>query len=264
MKSRLTLVVEQGTASLGRSLDLPPGRSTIGGRGSGAEIELADLPAGIPYVSIEGGADGWTLEELTSDVVRLDGRAPRRTNPLASGSRILLPRADGQGAVELVARIGRGAALPALPSLRQLYDGPGFYVLALLFMAGLAALYLAVFETGAPRAAPAPAPAALVEEMAALVLSQAPAAPLVALPGAPRNLAEARAHAAAAPDDAARRAVARAFGEDVVLRLSRARRLERLGLRAAARDAYSDVVVRLQSPDTTASRVALRALAQLD
>ncbi len=80
----------------------------------------------------------------------------------------------------------------------------------------------------------------------------------------PRNLSEARVSAASAPDEAARNAIARAFGQDIVLRYSEAQRLERLGLKDAAREAYSDVIIRIENPDTLTSQYALQALRRLN
>ncbi|SEQ35982.1 hypothetical protein SAMN05428995_10419 [Loktanella sp. DSM 29012] len=263
MPRNLILTVEHGTASTGRKLTLSDGRPSIGGRGSGATHELVDVPAGLVYLQFERSEDDWFVEEVTNGAARLNDGPLRRTNKLAAGNVLTLPRSDQAGAVQLSVRFKSERAGFTMPTAREFMDGPYFYGLALVCMMIAGLLFMAIQDqpgTGGEGLTPA-----IIEEEVIALLRDETGEVARDLPGGqPRTLQEARLALRGAPDAETRDRIAADYASEVIVLMSEARRLERMRLYDEARAAYSQVVTRVGDLDARVSQTALQALNRLN
>ena len=90
MPDLLTLLVKDGP-QIGQEISVPSEKLSLGGKGSGSEIELSGTPHGVQLAELKVMSGKWVIAEYMPKTILLNGRALKRKNFLKSGDEIRLP-----------------------------------------------------------------------------------------------------------------------------------------------------------------------------
>lgn len=90
MNQILKLVIQDGS-QVGQKIEVPSEKCSVGGQGSGADLELSGLPYGIKFVDLVLKGKNWTMVEFEPRSALLNQKQLKRRNKLSVGDEITLP-----------------------------------------------------------------------------------------------------------------------------------------------------------------------------
>jgi len=90
MNQILKLVIQDGS-QVGQKVEVPSEKCSVGGQGSGADLELSGLPYGIKFIDLVSKGKYWSMVEFEPRSALLNGKPLKRRNKLAIGDEISLP-----------------------------------------------------------------------------------------------------------------------------------------------------------------------------
>ena len=96
MPDQLSFSVLDGP-QVGETLTVTGTRASVGGKGSGADLEISGLPYGIKYIDLVQSGNVWSLVEFEPRTILINERKLKRRNKLSTGDIVWLPSlVDGQ------------------------------------------------------------------------------------------------------------------------------------------------------------------------
>ncbi|GLQ35945.1 hypothetical protein GCM10007939_22290 [Amylibacter marinus] len=90
MSELVELIVKDGP-QIGQKISIPGDECTLGGKGSGADIELSGVPYGVKFAELKQTAGKWILIEFEPKSILLNDQHLKRRNTLKNGDFIRLP-----------------------------------------------------------------------------------------------------------------------------------------------------------------------------
>jgi len=265
MAVKLTFKILDGP-QVDRVVEVKGPKCSVGGGGSGADIEVLGLPHGFKYVSFEQRGDRWSVSEFKPRTTLLNERHLKARNTLRNGHVVWLPsQASGQSirlemGLETVKTSG-GTPRFSLGKLSPaVLFGGGAYVLV---MVGAAAYFMAQ-----PDATPASAPLQFgeVRERIGADIENAArdeARKRPTLSDMPTNFRDLQSFLISDISEQRKLELSEAFKQMVERHFSDAWRLEQQSRFGEARAAYEKVIVIMGKHDLETTRLALERLSRL-
>ena len=265
----LTLQVKDGP-QIGQEINVPSDKTSLGGKGSGSEIELSGIPHGVQFAELKVVSGKWTIAEFQPRSILLNGRQLKRKNILKSGDEIQLPSLKkGQSIrykLDLVAQKKQKSTTESSgPKVKPLYLALGVSYVMLMVMVGL---YFVV--NGSNNSEPeaeigiVDVTSALNEDIAAIDMSVAIDSGNIALSNTPANFEELKKFLLSDMDAESKLAVQNSFKQRILKLFSEAWRLERQGRNVDAKEQYEKVLKAMAGRDLATPAIAMKRLNELN
>jgi len=260
MPEKLTLDIRSG-AMIGQRIEVTETELSLGGKGSSAGLVVSGVTYGVEVLELRQERGRWLLEEITTGLVRVNGKRPGRRNVLRSGDVFVLPgvRQDEPIEVEVILeKIKTGSAVPIdidLSGIKPQWVAIGLFYAVMLIGAGLV---LSADDDAGIRVARADVGETLRGEIAAAELTSVDG---VLFAPTPTRFDDVLVVMASTLPPEVKQAYVDAFVVQIESRFAEARRLSDLGLDREAADLYRDLVEMLQHGDLDTTITALRELA---
>jgi hypothetical protein len=265
MAVKLTFKILDGP-QVDRVVEVTGPKCSVGGGGSGADIEVLGLPHGFKYVNFEQRGDRWNVSEFKPRTTLLNERHLKARNTLRNGHVLWLPsQVSGQSIrLELGLETVKTSAGPSRFSLGKLSPavllGGGAYLVVML---GAAAYFMAQPD---PVRESAPLQFGEVRERIGSDIENATreeARRRPALSEMPTNFSELQSFLMSDISEQRKLELSEAFKQMVERHFSDAWRLEQQNRLGEARETYERVIVIMGRHDLETTRLALERLSRL-
>jgi cbb3-type cytochrome oxidase subunit 3 len=265
----LTLLVKDGP-QIGQEVPVTSDKTSLGGKGSGAEIELSGIPHGVQLAELKVMSGKWIITEYEPRSILLNGRQLKRKNLLKSGDEIRLPSLQkGQSIryqVNLVAqKKQKEAKKKAGSGIKPAYLIGGVAYLV-IFLMGM--MYFAF--TGSDKGEQAAqlgildVSTALDEDIASINNGGSIATPNIALSDFPVNFDELKGFLSSDIGPERKAEVKVAFKKKILNLFSEAWRLEQQERWVAAKEQYETILATMADRNLATTNIALKRLRDLN
>ncbi len=269
MYDLLTLQVKDGP-QIGQEINVASDKTSLGGKGSGSEIELSGIPHGVQFAELKVVSGKWTIAEFQPRSILLNGRQLKRKNLLKSGDEIQLPSLKkGQSIrykIDLVAQKKQKEAKDSSgPKIKPLYLVLGVSYLMLMLMVGMYFVANGSKDSGLiAEIGMVDVTSALNEDIAAIDTNVATNSGNIALSDMPVNFEELKQFLSSDMDAERKLVIQNNFKQRVLKLFSEAWRLEQQGRTVDAKEQYEKVLKAMGDPDLVTPAIALKRLNELN
>lgn len=269
MYDLLTLQVKDGP-QIGQEINVSSDKTSLGGKGSGSEIELSGIPHGVQFAELKVISGKWTIAEYQPRSILLNGRQLKRKNMLKTGDEIQLPSLKKGQSIRyqlnfVPQKKQKNGNESSGPKIKPLYLVLGVTYLMLMVMVGL--YFVTTNGKNVEQVAEigiVDVTSALNEDIAAIDTKVDIDSGNIALSDMPANFEELKQFLASDINEERKLVIQNNFKQRILKLFSEAWRLEQQERNVAAKEQYEKVVTTMVDRHLATTIIALKRLNQLN
>lgn len=251
---------------MGQRIEVPSDKCSLGGKGSGAELELSGTPHGVEFGALRNTADGWLVSESKPRTLLLNDKRFKRKNVLKNGDVLKLPSlAKGQAIryqIEVAEKAKKKTVSNPLAELNPtIVAGVGAYLMMMLLAFGYFFFFYSPADSGVSKLDVAALEEALDEDVSALMSADLSSVSAVALNESPASVSDLKKFLKSAQEDeTAKQDYVGHFKTAMMDRFAEAWRLEQQGRFEEAETHYQTILSLLGDRHLQTTQIALERL----
>lgn len=268
MHDLLKFQVKDGP-QIGQEIEVEEDKTSIGGKGSGSDIEFSGVPHGVQFAEVRLMSGKWAISELVPKSILLNGRSLKRKNFIKSGDVIIFPSLKKGSSIRYEASLTpqkdeKDETEEASPGIKPAYMIGGVVYLMLFIMG---ALYFAMTGVGERKEVAvlevSHVVSALDTDIASINTDKPVESQNIALSDTPLSFEELKKFLASSLEPERKSEIKGEFKQYIVKLFAEAWRLEQQERWVEAKEHYETIVTIMADRDLATTNIALARLRDL-